>query len=269
MPTLIHSLHNPRIQQAMRLRDRKGRRQQVRIIVDGWRETCRALEARIEPAELFVCPSLLAPERQAQLAQLLAPWGTEPTHVSEAVFEKLAFGNRDEGVVLVAHEPQRQLDQLHLPAAPLIAVLQSIEKPGNLGAMIRTADAAGVSAVIAADPATDLFNHNAIRASLGALFHVPACAAESRTVLAWLDTLGAKIYAARVDAEREYTEADYQGTCAIVLGSESQGLSDVWRHPSVEPIRLPMQGVVDSLNVSATAAVLFYEALRQRRSVEW
>jgi RNA methyltransferase, TrmH family len=264
MPPMIASPHNPRVQQALRLRDAKGRRRQTRIIVDGWRETCRALEAGLEPVELFVCPSLLSGARWTRLRALLEPWSCEPSQVTEQVFAKLAFGDRAEGVVLVAREPRTDLDTLDLPDAPLIAVLQGVEKPGNLGALVRSADAAGVAAVISADAATDLFNPNAIRASLGALFHVPVCAAPSPEVLAWLQSRGANIFAARVDAARDYTQVDYRGTCALVLGSEAQGLSGVWLERPVEPIRLPMRGVVDSLNVSAAAAVLFYEALRQR-----
>ena len=265
MAEIIRSLQNPRIRQAMRLRDRRGRQQQSRIIVDGWRETCRALEAGLVPLELFVCEGLVAPPRLVELHTLLRAAGAEQTLVTRDVFQKLTFGDRGDGIILVAAPPQRQLGQLDLPEDALIGVLETVEKPGNLGAVIRTADAAGVSAVIVANGGTDLYNPNAIRASLGAVFHLPVCAAPATQVLSWLRDRGATIYAAHVDGAIPYSAVDYRGACAVVLGSESHGLTDAWCAPDITAIALPMLGVVDSLNVSATAAVLFYAALRQRR----
>jgi TrmH family RNA methyltransferase len=183
------------------------------------------------------------------------------------VFAKIAFGERNEGLVAVAKTPQRTLAALEMPDNPLVAVLENLEKPGNVGAVLRTADAAGVSAVIVADGGTDLYNPNAIRASLGAIFTVPVCAASSTETLAWLKQRGLAIFAARVDGAVDYAAASYRGPTAIVLGSEAHGLSRTWRGSGVSGIKLPMRGVVDSLNVSATAAVLFYEAMRQRGTV--
>ena len=148
--------------------------------------------------------------------------------------------------------------------APLVAVLEGVEKPGNVGAVLRSADAAGVSALIAADPRTDLYNPNAIRASLGTIFTMPVCEAAGGETIEWLRANGFRIFAARVDGAIPYTEADYRGRSAIVLGSEAAGLSPLWRGDDVQAVRLPMLGAADSLNVSVTAAVLFYEALRQR-----
>ena len=163
---MIHSLQNPRIKQAIRLRDRRGREQQSRIIIDGWRETCRALEGNIEPLELFVCEALLDAVQWNQLVAQAAARGVKPTLVTREVFQKLAFGDRGEGVVLVAALPHTSLEQLPFSAQAVIGVLEHVEKPGNLGAIVRTADAAGVSAVVVADGGTDLYNPNAIRASL-------------------------------------------------------------------------------------------------------
>jgi TrmH family RNA methyltransferase len=235
------------------------------MIVDGARETLCALRAGVKPIELFLCESLLTSAQINELQDLLAPSQLEPTSVTREVFEKLAFGSRQDGVVFVAAEPELRLEQLEVSDEALIAVLEAVEKPGNLGAVVRTADAAGVSAVLVADGGTDIYNHNAIRASMGAIFRVPICSATAAAVLNWLTLRQAAIYAARVDGATIYTQVDYRGLCAIVLGSESRGLTDVWRGESVTPIALPMLGIVDSLNVSATAAVLFYEALRQRR----
>jgi TrmH family RNA methyltransferase len=162
--------------------------------------------------------------------------------------------------------PRTSLAELAAPADSLICVLEQLEKPGNLGAVVRTAAAAGVGAVIVADAHTDLFNPNAIRASLGAIFQLPVCAASAEDTQNWLAQRGGPVYATRVDASVPYTHVDYRGPCAVVLGSEARGLSETWQGPSVQPIALPMLGPVDSLNVSVTAAVVFYEALRQRQS---
>ena len=183
--------------------------------------------------------------------------------VSESVIERLAFGDRMDGVVAVARSPERKLEDLVLPACPLVAVLEGVEKPGNVGAVLRSADCAGVSAMILADGRTDLYNPNTIRASLGTIFTVPTCAAPTAAVCDWLHAKKLSIFAARVDAKLDYTAADFTRSAAIVLGSEAAGLSNAWTD-GVTPIRLPMLGAADSLNVSAAAAVLFYEALRQR-----
>ncbi|MCU0958503.1 MAG: RNA methyltransferase [Pirellulaceae bacterium] len=266
MTSIIHSLHNPRIKLALRLRDRRGRLQQRRMIIDGWRESCRALVAGVEPCELFLCADLLEPSQQAELAATARARRCEPTLVTRDVFHKLAFGQRGEGVVLVATLPQPTLADMPLADRPLICVLEGLEKPGNLGAVVRTADAAGVSAVIVADGGTDLYNPNAIRASLGTIFHVPVCAAPAVDVRAWLTAHGVHVFAARVDGATSYADADLRGPCALVLGSEARGLSSIWQCVTIDSIVLPMCGLADSLNVAATAAVLFYEAWRQRRT---
>lgn len=184
--------------------------------------------------------------------------------VSPDVHAKLAFGDRSDGIVVVGESPRRRLEDLQLSALPLVAVLEGIEKPGNLGAILRSADAAGVDAIIVADGRTDLFNPNTIRASLGTVFRPNTCEATSAETVAWLGERGLRFIAARPDAEKCYTEIDLRGGVAIVLGSEAAGLSDAWRGANVTEARLPMRGMADSLNVSTSAAVLFYEALRQR-----
>jgi TrmH family RNA methyltransferase len=208
--------------------------------------------------------------------------GGEVWHVAAAVFERLAFGQRAEGVLAVAEMPRPTLATLNwgssatswggsLTATPtenmtssLIAVLEGVEKPGNVGAVLRSADAAGVSAVIVADGRTDLFNPNAIRASLGTIFTMPVCEAASSDVLAWLREKRFQIIVARVDGSTGYTKVDYRRPTAIVLGGEAAGLSPIWSGDDIAAVHLPMRGAADSLNVSVTAAVLFYEALRQR-----
>ncbi|MGD9648202.1 MAG: TrmH family RNA methyltransferase [Pirellulales bacterium] len=164
----------------------------------------------------------------------------------------------------VARAPALSLAALTLPADPLIAVLVGVEKPGNVGAVLRSADGAGVSAVIVADGGTDLFNPNTIRASLGTVFTLPIAVATAAETLTWLRERGISVYASRPDASSPYHLADFSAASAVVLGSEAQGLGPLWQAPEVRGLKLPMHGVADSLNVSATAAVLFYEARRQR-----
>jgi TrmH family RNA methyltransferase len=182
--------------------------------------------------------------------------------------QRLCFGERAEGLLAVGVTPPRPLDELKLPERPLVAVLEGIEKPGNVGAILRSADGAGVDAMIVADPATDLFNPHAIRASLGTVFTVPTAAASSAEAAAWLRARRLPIFAARVEAAVPYAQVDFCRGAAIVLGSEAAGLSGVWSGTDVTAVSLPMRGAADSLNVSAAAAVLFYEALRQRQAAQ-
>jgi TrmH family RNA methyltransferase len=295
---LITSLKNPRVKEAVRLRVRRHREKQGRILIDGFRELGRALGGGLRLIEVFACESLCEDDEAKMLLASLDKCGCEVLTVGRPVFEKLAFGHRAEGLLGVAEMPRPTLEQVaeriaqrrddstqswggsltatptlptsspfpHLPlsASPLVAVLEGVEKPGNVGAVIRSADAAGVSAVVLADARTDLFNPNAIRASLGTIFTMPVCAAASGDVLNWLRSQNLRIFTARVDGAVPYTSVSYRGRTALVLGSEAAGLSSIWRGEDIQAVRLPMHGAADSLNVSATAAVLFYEALRQR-----
>lgn len=275
---LITSLTNPKVKAAVKLRDRHGRDEQGRIIIDGSREIGLALEGSVQIALLFVCEELLDADQDALVQRALAA-GAQRLDVTPPVMEKLAFGQRVEGVLAVAETPQKLLADVwqvfnlsqtgpgqveNLSYAPLIAVLEGVEKPGNVGAVLRTADAAGVSGLIVADGGTDLYNPNAIRASLGAIFTLPVCGASSAETLAWLRDHEIQIVAARIDGSTPYTKIDFRPPTAVILGSEAHGLSPLWQGDDIEAVSLPMLGHVDSLNVSATAAVLFYEALRQR-----
>jgi TrmH family RNA methyltransferase len=261
---MITSVHNPRVKQAVRLRDHRQRRKEQLVLIDGVRELARAIAAGVAVHEVFVCSQLCASDEARRLLETLPGSGAQRLDVTEAVFARLAYGQRSEGVVALAAIPDRRLDDLVLPANPLVAVLEGVEKPGNVGAVLRSADGAGVSALVLADPRTDLFNPNTIRASLGTVFSLPVAAADPGDVIAWLHDRGLQILAARVEGSVPYTEVDYRRPTAIVLGSEAQGLTSLWSGANVCAIRLPMRGVADSLNVSAAAAVLFYEAARQR-----
>ena len=261
---VVTSLANPRVKAAAALRDRRERDRTGLTLVDGARELRRALDADVSVVEAFVCESLLAgPDARAVLDLLRAgPAPLQP--VGAAVFAKLAFGQRAEGLVAVVRIPSTGLDGLALPESPLVVVVEGIEKPGNLGAVLRSADGAGAHAVIAASPLTDLFNPNAIRASAGTIFGLPLASASAGETRAWLSGRGLRLVAARVDGEAVYTDIDLGGSIALVLGAEDEGLSDTWRGPDIETVRIPMLGSADSLNVSVSAAVLLYEARRQR-----
>jgi TrmH family RNA methyltransferase len=266
---MITSLHNPRVQEAVRLREARYRRKVGRILIDGDSELRRAISAKVAIEVLFYCPELCPQDSLSYFSRSLAREDngkrqTELLEVTEAVFAKLAFGHRTEGVVAVASEPRLKLDDLPLKTPPLVAVLEAAEKPGNIGAVLRSADGAGLDAVIMADAHTDLYNPNAIRASLGTIFTIPAAQTTSADALAWLKAKGLRVVAARVDGSVAYTSIDFRLPTAIVLGSEADGLSDQWNGDMVTNISLPMFGSADSLNVSAAAAVLFYEARRQR-----
>jgi TrmH family RNA methyltransferase len=259
----ITSRQNERVKAAAKLRSGRQRAKQGRILIDGARQIVRAVDAGIEVAEAFVCGELVeSPEQQAALARLRSVAESCAT-VTPDVFAKLAFGDVDDGVVAVARTPQRGLGDLTLPPQPLVAVLEGLEKPGNVGAILRTADAAGLDAVIVVDGQTDLFNPNTIRASLGTVFAENVCATTTADLLEQIRAWRLPVITSKPDARQVYTDVDYRQGAAIVLGSEAQGLSSAW-DADAQAVRLPMRGIADSLNVSATAAVLFYEALRQR-----
>jgi RNA methyltransferase, TrmH family len=260
----ITSLTNPRVKAAVRLRNRHERDETGLTIVDGAREVLRALDHGVAVAEAFVCRELIRSEDAGAAVDRLEVMGAPIRDVSETVLAKIAFGDRSEGVVAVIQSPSTDLAALTLTDDPLIVVVEGVEKPGNLGAILRTADGAGTHALIAADPRTDLFNPNAIRASVGTIFSVPLAAGSSGEVLNWLRAHAITPITARVDAQTIYTDVDLRGPVAIVLGSETDGLTATWHDPRVTPVRIPMRGTADSLNVSVAAAVLLYEAVRQR-----
>ena len=264
MEKIISSPKNRHVTAALRLRDRRGRDQQGRIIVDGARELLRALEGGIEFLEVFYCSEFGDDGECDQVIRALAETPAAILTVTPQIIRRVAYGQRAAALVGIARKPLRDLKDLSLNANPLVLVLESVEKPGNVGAAIRTADGAGASAVIVADGQTDLFNPNTSRASLGAVFTHPLGEASGQETDRWLQEHGVKVFAARVDAEQLYTDQDFTGPVAIVLGNEASGLTPLWHATHVTPIQLPMLGTADSLNVSAAAAVLLYEARRQR-----
>ena len=260
----ITSLANPRVKAAARLRDRGERDATGLTLVDGARELLRALDAGVAVHDAFVCRAMAHSADAAEAIRRLRATGARVADVSPAVIAKLAFGDRAEGVLAVIRTPATDLAALQLPPEPLVVVAEDVEKPGNLGAILRSADGAGVDALIAASPRTDPFNPNAIRSSLGTIFAMPLATAPTGDVLAWLRERGIRILAARVDGAALASETDLTGPVAIAVGAEAEGLAPAWSAPDITGIRLPMLGVADSLNVSAATAALLYEARRQR-----
>lgn len=269
----ITSAANPRIKKAARLRESRVRRKERRFLIDGAREINRALASGVEIEELYLNRGALNPQEKGffddkSVAALIEQF--ERTRIAvwpviPALFEKIAFGARDEGVIALAREPDRTLEAFaeRLPENPLLAVLERIEKPGNIGAVFRSADGAKIDGVLLADCGDDFFHPNAIRSSLGTLFAVPSVSLSADAIRQWLLNRQITPTAAICQATRSYTRADYTRPTAIVLGNEAEGLSDLWRDET-NGVLIPMLGVADSLNISNAAAILFYEARRQR-----
>jgi RNA methyltransferase, TrmH family len=238
------------------------------VLVDGAREIAAALDSGARTEELWISTDGARSAGAAVVVSAARDAGVRLVEAAPSLLAKLAYGERDEGVVGVFAMPAAGLSDLDasgLPAEPLIGVVERVEKPGNLGAIARIADGAGLDALIVADPTSDPWNPNAIRASLGTLFSLRLAVCAGSAALAWLRERGLRIVAARVDGARDWDQVDLRAGVAVVLGSEARGLSDLWRGEHVTGVRIPMLGRADSLNVAASAAVLFYEARRQRR----
>ncbi|MEP6796644.1 MAG: TrmH family RNA methyltransferase [Lapillicoccus sp.] len=247
------------------LRRRRVREDEGVTLVDGYEELRLAVSAGVVPRLLLHCPELmLDPEVQGRLVDEVRAMGATTIRCARGVFEKVAYREGPDGFVAVVPAAGVALAELALPPAPLVVVVESLEKPGNLGSVLRTADAAGVAAVIAADPATDWGNPNVVRASKGAVFSVPVAAAPLDEVLDWLRRSGFRLVATTPNTETLHTDVDYRGAVAIAVGTEKAGLTDAALAAADERVRIPLSGRVDSLNAGVSAAVVVYEAIRQR-----
>lgn len=268
MPTPpIQSTANPRVKNLVRLREARHRRRQGLFLIEGLRECQRARAAKWPLETLFFCPELFGEEAAFDLVHGLEAAGTEVVQLAEHVFAKAAYREGPDGFLAVAKMQDRALDQLSLSPAPFLLVAEGVEKPGNLGALLRSADAAGVDALLAADPVTDLYNPNAIRASQGAFFHCPWAVGRSPDLLAWQKSAlpEAQVIVTTPQAERLLWEVDLTKPTLLAVGAEDVGLTSAWLDaPHAVPVRLPMQGVTDSLNVSVAAGIALFEAVRQR-----
>ena len=264
-PPLLTSLQNPLVKEVVRLRQRSHRDDSGRLIVEGYRELKRALDNHVPVLELFHCPALYQGKNEPHLVERCRAAGAAVHECTPPVFMKIAYRDRPEGLLALCPQIRRTLADLRLPANPFLVVGEHIEKPGNLGTMLRTSDAAGVDALIVADPCTDLNNPNVVRASIGTLFTVPVAQATTAETIAYLRARGIRSLAASPHATKNYTDVDMTGPIAIVVGAEQYGLSDQWMSRADHLVRIPMLGQADSLNVAAAATILLYEVVRQRR----
>ncbi len=273
---LITSLQNPRVKQLVKLRDRRPRDEAGVFLVEGYRQIRRALDKGIPFTELYICPEWY-PGDQGNEAALVADAqtaGAKVFQLTKDAFAKVAYRERPDGLLAVAPQWRKTLADLDalLAAkaaaapgrAPFLLVVEAIEKPGNLGTILRSADAAGTDALIVCDPVTDLFNPNVVRASTGVLFSVPVIIAGSEEVREWLRAKKIRAVATTPSATELHTDTDLRGPLAIVRGSEQYGLSDYWLREADARVRIPMAGQADSLNVAMATIITLFEAVRQR-----
>lgn len=263
---IISSLQNPKVKKLVALQQKSSeRRREHLFVVEGVRELIHCVRAGYEIETLFCCPEILNGNPEASNLTTIIP--QTPTYeVTKAVYEKIAYRGTTEGVLAEVKVKNKSLTDLRLPDNPMIVVLESVEKPGNLGAVLRSADASKMDAVIVCDPLTDLFNPNLIRSSIGAIFTVPTIACSSEECIAFLKAHQIKILTAQLQDSDLYYDADMRQGTAIVMGTESTGLTNAWRKAADAHIRIPMLGQLDSLNVSVSAAILMFEAVRQRNA---
>ena len=263
-PQSVSSLQNAGIKEVVKLRQRSHRDDHGLLIVEGYREVKRALDNHVPVLKLFYCPALYQGKNEPALVSRCAGLGVPLFECTEPVFMKIAYRDRPVGLLALCPQVRRTLADLQLPANPFVVIGEHIEKPGNLGTMLRTADSAGADALIVCDRCTDINNPNVVRASIGTLFTVPIAEASTTETLAWLKARGIRSLAASPHAAKNYTEVDLTGPIAIVVGAEQFGLSDTWMTQADELVRIPMLGQADSLNVAAAATILLYEVVRQR-----
>ncbi|MDD4412187.1 MAG: RNA methyltransferase [Patescibacteria group bacterium] len=252
----ISSTANSRIKEIIKLQSSRERRKASQIIIEGSREIELALKANFNIFEIYYCPDLyqgVLPETTAEFIE-----------VSQTVFTKIAYKENPEGILAIAEPKFLKLTDIKTTKNPLIIILENVEKPGNLGAILRTAYAAKIDAVIINDPQTDIYNPNVIRASMGHIFTVSTVIANTKETIAWLKDNDIKAYATAITAQKNYTEINYKKGAAIVMGTENSGLSKEWLAKADEQIIIPMQVGMDSLNVSVSTAIVIYEALRQK-----
>jgi len=264
---IITSAANARLKSLTALRRRRTREETGTTLIEGYEELSLALDAGVLPRTIYYCPELmLEPVVQQDVVRRVAAQGVETVQLGRVAFEKVAYREGPDGFLAVVDSVVRSCADLTVGPAPLTLLCQGVEKPGNLGAMLRTADAAGVEAVIAADPVTDWGNPNLVRASKGTVFSVPVASDSTEATLAWLRDNGIALVATTPDTDLDYTDVDYTGPVAISVGAEKYGLTGEVLAAADYKVRIPMVGRANSLNVATSAAIVLYEAVRQRRA---
>lgn len=260
-PLEITSGKNPKIKHLLELQTKsKVRRKEGLFVIEGLPEIERAAAAGYDFKHVFFNKRLI----DAGTANKYCHKGNQPVILSPEVYEKVTYRQSSGGLIVIAQAKSHTLEELHLSRNPLLLIIEAVEKPGNIGALLRTADAAGADGLIICDPRTDLYNPNIIRASTGGIFTVPIAVAESDTVIQWAKSNTIRIYCTALTASSRYDKVDFSQSSAIVMGTEATGLSEKWLSASNNNIIIPMQGTIDSLNVSVSAAVVLFEAARQR-----
>jgi TrmH family RNA methyltransferase len=262
---LIESLQNPRVKAAVKLRKSKARQEARQTLVEGYREILRATDNGWTFTELYFCPVLYLDGDAAFLVFKIRTSGTPVFQCSETAFRKMSYRDTPDGLLALSPLVGKTLAELVLPENPLLLIAEDLEKPGNLGTILRTADATGVDAVIVCGHKTDINNPNVIRASIGTLFFLPVAEATTEETIQWLEKQRIQSLAAMPGAAQAYTDVDMARGTAIVVGSEDNGLKARWMNSATHQVSIPMLGKNDSLNVSTAAAILLYEAIRQRR----
>ena len=261
----ISSLQNPKVKQVARWRDRPDRDSSQVVLAEGYRALVRALAGGYHIHEVFVCPEFFPGQHhEEELLMRLAAQGARLIKVAPGAFNKMAYRDRPEGLLGVGPQLHRRLDDLKLSDTPFFLVTEQIEKPGNLGTMMRSADAVKVDGLVLCDPKTDLYNPNVVRASTGNLFTLPIAEASSAEAIPWFKERGIKILATSPHADKLYTQVDLTVPVAVVVGAEQFGLTRQWLDNADIVVRLPMLGEADSLNVSTATAIMLYEVVRQR-----
>jgi TrmH family RNA methyltransferase len=265
----ITSPSNPRLKAIVGLRRRRAREQSGQTVVEGLEELGLALDAGVVPEAVFHCRELMGdPGAGADLVERARDLGAQVVAVSRTAFERTAYREGPDGILALVPAIGMPVADLVVPEDSIVLVCEAIEKPGNLGAMLRTADAAGVAAVVAADPVTDWGNPNVVRGSKGTVFSVPVASGTLEEVLAWLHSHGRRFVATTPDTDVLHTDADLTGPIAIGVGAEKPGHTAAALAAADERIRIPMSGLANSLNVATSAAIVVYEAVRQRGSVD-
>lgn len=262
---LLTSLKNPKVQQVRQLWKRRTRDESQLFLIEGFRELTRALQGNIKIETLFFSPELFLGSNEMQLIERIEATGASLFTCNEYVFRALSYRDRPDGLIAIAKQFHHPIDTLPLTDNSLFVVAEGIEKPGNLGTILRSSDAVGVNGVIVCDRCTDIFNPNVVRASVGTLFTVPVVEVEGQAAFCWLKKQGVTILAATPSATQEYTQVDLRRPIAIAMGTEQVGLSPQWMQGADLQVRIPMCGVADSLNVAMATTLLLYETIRQRR----
>ncbi|WP_194848114.1 TrmH family RNA methyltransferase [Candidatus Neptunochlamydia vexilliferae] len=257
----ITSLQNPRVKQAVKLRQKRERDRTSTFLIEGYRELSRAIQAKVPIEIVFYSPDHFLGTNETTLLQ-----NVDALEVSKEVFEKMSYRDRPDGLLAIAQQVPKTLADLNLPEErpPFLLIAEAIEKPGNLGTILRSSDAAGVDALLVCDRCTDIYNPNVVRASVGTLFTVPVLEVSSDETIAWLERQNIPIVATSPDAQERYTTANLAGPVAIAMGTEQLGLSKKWMDAASLQVSIPMCGVADSLNVASATTLLLYEVLRQR-----